>query len=73
MAGVDLLTVASLLGHRTLQMVKRYAHLAPEHQADAVARWVASRNQADTVTDTGAFGQDDCGTQRRLNVTNHGG
>ena len=31
MAGVDLRTVAALLGHRTLAMVMRYAHLAPEH------------------------------------------
>jgi len=32
MAGVDLRTVAELLGHRTLQMVMRYSHLGPEHQ-----------------------------------------
>jgi site-specific recombinase XerD len=81
MAGVDLLTVASLLGHRTLQMVKRYAHLAPEHQADAVARLVAPdrrmlhspANQTDTVTDTGAFEQHERKTNRRLNATNKGG
>jgi hypothetical protein len=35
-AGVDLRTVAELLGHRTLQMVMRYSDLAPEHQASAV-------------------------------------
>jgi integrase len=29
MAGVDLRTVAELLGHRTLQMVMRYSHLGP--------------------------------------------
>jgi len=40
MAGVDLRTVAELLGHRTLQMVMRYSHLAGEHQAAAVARLV---------------------------------
>jgi site-specific recombinase XerD len=28
MAGVDLRTVAQLLGHKTLQMVMRYAHLS---------------------------------------------
>jgi site-specific recombinase XerD len=39
MARVDLRTVAELLGHRTLQMVMRYSHLAPEHQASAVADW----------------------------------
>jgi integrase len=41
MAGVDLRTVAELLGHRTLQMVVRYAHLAPEHRASAVDRLVS--------------------------------
>jgi hypothetical protein len=40
MAGVDLRTVAELLGHRTLQMVMRYSHLAPEHHASAVDRLV---------------------------------
>jgi len=29
--GVDLRTVAELLGHRTLAMVMRYSHLSPEH------------------------------------------
>ncbi len=54
MAGVDLRTVAELLGHRTLQMVIRYSHLAPEHQASAVDRLVNSRNGGDTRSDTGA-------------------
>jgi integrase len=40
MAGVDLRTVAEQLGHRTLQMVMRYSHLAPEHQTSAVDRLV---------------------------------
>jgi len=48
MAGVDLRTVAELLGHRTLQMVMRYSHLAPEHQASAVDHLVKSENQRDT-------------------------
>jgi hypothetical protein len=54
MAGVDLRTIAELLGHRTLQMVMRYSHLAPEHQASAVDRLVKSENQRDTKSDTGA-------------------
>lgn len=32
--GVSLIAVAALLGHRTLQMTKRYSHLAPEHLAE---------------------------------------
>ncbi len=52
MAGVDLRTVAELLGHRTLQMVMRYYHLAPEHQASAVNRLVKLGNRRDTKADT---------------------
>lgn len=52
MAGVDLRTVAELLGHRTLQMVMRYSHLAPEHQASAVDRLVKVGKRRDTKSDT---------------------
>lgn len=36
MAGVDVTTIKELLGHKTLTMTLRYAHLAPSHKVKAV-------------------------------------
>ncbi len=36
MAGVDLMTVKELLGHKSIEMTMRYAHLAPAHKMRAV-------------------------------------
>ena len=59
MAGVDLRTVQQLMGHKTIQMTCRYAHLAPEHQLAAVERLAtkpttetAINVPTDTRTDT---------------------
>lgn len=36
MAGVDLRTIQALMGHKTINMTLRYAHLAPDHLKKAV-------------------------------------
>ncbi len=36
MAGVDLKTVQELMGHKTIAMTARYAHLAPTHKQQAL-------------------------------------
>jgi integrase len=38
MAGVDLRTLAEILGHKTMQMVQRYTHLLNDHKLKAVDR-----------------------------------
>jgi len=45
-AGIDLVTLAALLGHSKIQMVLRYAHPTQQHQTEAVERlerFVAAR------------------------------
>jgi hypothetical protein len=42
MHGASLVEIADILGHKTLHMVKRYAHLSAPHMAGVVARMNAT-------------------------------
>ena len=44
-AGIDLLTLAALLGHSRITMVQKYAHVQQEHKASAIAK-LAAHNEA---------------------------
>lgn len=45
MAGIDLYTIKELLGHQDFAMTQRYAHLAGEHKANAVATLVGRKRK----------------------------
>lgn len=54
MAGVDVRTIQELMGHKTLAMTMRYAHLSASHKRDAVQKLNRPKTEAatDTTTDT---------------------
>jgi len=53
MKGVDLRRVQEILGHETLAMTLRYAHLSPTHLAAAVRVLdVQNEDRSDTKTET---------------------
>jgi hypothetical protein len=52
MPGVPLRQVQELMGHKTIAMTCRYAHLAPQHQLDAVSRLDGWGKQTSSSTDT---------------------
>jgi integrase len=60
MAGVDLRTAQELMGHKTISMTCRYAHLAPSHKLAAVERLTAEpldpAGPSDTRSDTSTIG-----------------
>ena len=69
MAGVDIRTVQELLGHKTITVTLRYAHLAPQHQLAAVQRLcdtegVTLDGATGTKTDTAAPAQIDAAIAR---------
>ena len=57
MAGVDIRTVAALMGHATIGMTMRYSHLAPEHTQAAVDKLVSPSIQLVTKSVTGKNGR----------------
>lgn len=52
MAGVDIRTVQELMGHSTIVMTMRYAHLSPDHLRNAVNKVTLRKKQSGTVTRT---------------------
>jgi integrase len=51
-AGVPLYDVMTALGHKSLDMVQRYAHLAPDYQDRVVAALDKQHAEVDTLFDT---------------------
>lgn len=49
MAGIDITTIKELLGHKTLTMTLRYAHLAPSHKVKAVDILDSTINETPTI------------------------
>ena len=66
MQGVDLVTVAELMGHKDLSMTKRYSHPSPEHKKRAVE--TLNLGGMDTYMDTKAD-NDDLASSNIINLT----
>ncbi len=50
MSGIDLTTVMHLMGHKSIKMTLRYAHLAPSHKMKAITA-IEEKFQGVFVTD----------------------
>jgi len=64
MKGVDLYTVSKLMGHHSLEMTERYAHLAPDFLKSAVNVLVSASTTdtslpADSLSPYGPVAQKD--------------
>jgi integrase len=62
MARIDLTTVRELLGHKTLTMTLRYAHLAPTHKVkalDVLDKTLSDRSSAQLLHKKGATSHDE--------------
>jgi hypothetical protein len=46
MSGIDLVTLAAMLGHSRIQMVLRYAHPTQEHQSSLSGITPCNRSQS---------------------------
>jgi hypothetical protein len=56
MTGGDIMTLKDLLGHKTLAMTLRYAHLAPDHKVKAMEMFDLQFNNQANCTITAQLG-----------------
>ena len=49
MNGVDIVTVAELMGHKDLSMTMRYSHPSPEHKINAISKLSAITQNTNTI------------------------
>jgi site-specific recombinase XerD len=69
MKGVDLRSVQVAMGHRTIQMTCRYAHLAPEHELAAVERLCEATSAAAVAIASGTDTRTSTSTNDRSPAT----
>ena len=48
-AGIDLATLAAILGHNSIRMVQKYVHITAEHKRAAMARYDEKMQAAETA------------------------